>query len=248
MACWDKSGGYIAKSIRDGTIMSMSGHSKWATIHRQKGVNDAKKGAIFTKLGKAISIAVKQGQGLQLALEKAKQYNMPKDNIQRALRPTQGELYEAVFEGFGTGGVAIMVSVVTDNKLRTGQAIRDVLEKSGGSMGSQGAVAYLFSHEGEIVAKSNKSVEDAELEIIDLGIDDIEAEGDKLLIYCHRDQTFELKEKIEKMGYVVDSAELAMKPMALIEVDDEETRNKIEGLLLKLEDLDDVQKVWTNYA
>src|SRR3989344_1076632 len=124
----------------------MSGHSKWATIHRQKGVNDAKKGAIFTKLGKAISIAVKQGQGLQLALEKAKQYNMPKDNIQRALRPTQGELYEAVFEGFGPGGVAVMVSVVTDNKLRTGQAIRDVLEKSGGSMGSQGAVAYLFSH------------------------------------------------------------------------------------------------------
>ena len=227
--------------------MSMSGHSKWATIHRQKGVNDAKKGAIFTKLGKAISIAVKQGQGLQLALEKAKQYNMPKDNIQRALNPIHGELYDVVFEGFGPGNVAIMVSAVTDNKLRTGQAIRDVLEKSGGSMGSQGAVAYLFSHEGEIVAKSNKAVEDAELEVIDLGIDDVEAEGDKLLIYCHRDQTFELKEKLEKLGYKVESAELVMKPTLLMEVKDEETKQKIELTLGKLEDLDDVQKVWTNY-
>ncbi|KKT77152.1 MAG: transcriptional regulator [Microgenomates group bacterium GW2011_GWB1_44_8] len=228
--------------------MSMSGHSKWATIHRQKGINDAKKGAIFTKLARAISIAVKQGQGLQLALEKAKQYNMPKDNIQRALHPAQGELYEALFEGFGPSGVAIMVSVVTDNKLRTAQAVREVLEKNGGHLGSQGAVAYLFSHEGEIIAKPNKPVEEAELEVIDLGIDDIEAEGDKLLIYCHRDQTFELKEKLEKSGYAVESAELVMKPVTLMEIENEDIRQKIESLLFKLEDLDDVQKVWTNYS
>lgn len=228
--------------------MSMSGHSKWATIHRQKGVNDAKRGAIFTKLGRAISIAVKRGQGLQLALEKAKQYNMPKENIQRAFNPNHGELYEAMFEGFGPGGVAIMVFVVTDNKLRTAQAVREVLEKNGGSMGSQGAVAYLFSHEGELVAKPNKNVEEAELEVIDLGIDDVEAGGDKLLIYCHRDQTYEIKEKLEKLGYGVESAELVMKPTILVEIVNEETKQKIESLLVKLDDLDDVQKVWTNYA
>lgn len=235
----------------------MSGHSKWATIHRQKGVNDAKKGAIFTKLGKAISIAVKQGRGLQLALEKAKQYNMPKDNIQRAIDRGSGtgagnELTEALFEGFGPGGVAIMVFAVTDNKLRTGQAVREVLEKNGGSMGSQGAVAYLFSHEGEIIIKAQdsklKTQEEQELEMIDLGIDDIEAEGDRLVIYCHRDQTFEIKEKLEKLGYVVESAELVMKPTSLMEIPDEETKQKIEMMLEKLDDLDDVQKVWTNYA
>lgn len=199
-------------------------------------------------MGKAITIAVKQGQGLQLALEKAKQYNMPKENIQRALNPAHGELYEVMFEGFGPGGVAIMVFAVTDNKLRTGQAVREVLEKNGGSMGSQGAVSYLFSHEGELVVKPNKNVEEAELEVIDLGIDDVEVEGDKLVIYCHRDQTFEVKEKLEKLGYGVESAELVMKPTTLMEISDEETKQKIESLLVKLDDLDDVQKVWTNYA
>ena len=229
-------------------LFVMSGHSKWATIHRQKGINDAKKGAIFTKLGKAITIAVKQGRGLQLALEKAKQYNMPKDNIQRALHPAQGELDEVMFEGFGPGGVAILVSAVTDNKLRTAAEVRGVLDKGGGSLAGQGAVSYLFSHEGEIIAKPNKPVEEAELEAIDLGIDDVEAEGEKLIIYCHRDQTFELKGKIEKLGFEVESAELVMKPMTLMEVSDEDTRQKIESILGKLDDLDDVQKVWTNYA
>ena len=156
----------------------MSGHSKWATIHRQKGINDAKKGAIFTKLGKAITIAVKQGKGLQLALEKAKQHNMPKDNIERALHPAQGELYEVTFEGFGPGGVAVIVSAVTDNKLRTAAAMWELLKK--------GTVAYLFS--------------------------------------ADKTPNFEVR------------------------VEDVATRAKIEAVLEKLENLDDVQKVWTNYA
>ncbi len=121
----------------------MSGHSKWATVHRQKEVNDAKKGAVFTKLAKAITTAVKQGRGLQLALEKAKQFNMPKENIQRAQRLVQGE--EVVFEGFGPEGIAVMVSVATDNKLRTAQEIWKLLKK--------GSVTYLFS--------TNMKVEDA---------------------------------------------------------------------------------------
>ncbi len=156
----------------------MSGHSKWATIHRQKEANDGKKGAVFTRLGKAITMAVKQGKGLQLALSKAKQFNMPKDNIQRALRPAQGELYEVMFEGFAPGGVAVMVAAVTDNKLRTAAAVWGLLKK--------GTVAYLFSAD--------------------------------------------------------------MKPNFLVEVADTAEREKIEDLLEKLEDLDDVQKVWTNYA
>ncbi len=156
----------------------MSGHSKWSTIHRQKEINDSKRGAMFTKLAKAITIASKQGKGLQLALEKAKQFNMPKENIQRALRPALGELDEVMFEGFGPGGVAIIVSAVTDNKLRTAQQVWGLLKK--------GAVAYLFSAD--------------------------------------------------------------MKPNFLVEVADAAEREKIEDLLEKLEDLDDVQKVWTNYA
>lgn len=154
----------------------MSGHSKWATIHRQKEVNDAKKGAVFTKLAKAITIAVKQGKGLQLALEKAKQFNMPKENIARAQRPVQGQ--EVVFEGFAPGGVAVVVSAVTDNKLRTAQEIWKVLKK--------GTVAYLFS---------------------------------------------------------VD-----MKPNFLVKVADAEMRQKIEVILKKLNDVDDVRRVYSNYA
>ncbi len=227
----------------------MSGHSKWATIHRQKGINDAKKGAIFTKLGKAITIAVKEGRGLQLALEKAKQFNMPKENIQRALHPAQGEqLYEVMFEGFAPGGVAMMVSAVTDNKLRTAAAVRGVLDKRGGSVAGQGAVGYLFSQVGEIIAQPPKPLEEAELEVMDLGVDDVEAEEGKILIYCDKDKTFEIKNKLEQMGYTVEVAELVMKPMAQVVVEDAEMRVRIETILEKLTDLDDVQKVWTNYA
>lgn len=227
----------------------MSGHSKWATIHRQKGINDAKKGAIFTKLGKAITIAVKEGRGLQLALEKAKQFNMPKDNIQRALHPAQGEqLHEVMFEGFAPGGVAVMVSAVTDNKLRTAAAVRGVLDKGGGSVAGQGAVGYLFSQVGEIIAQPPKPLEEAELEVMDLGVDDVEADEGKILIYCDKDKTFEIKGKLEQMGYAVEVAELAMKPLAQVVVGDEAVRARIEAILEKLTDLDDVQKVWTNYA
>ena len=161
----------------------MSGHSKWATIHRQKEVNDAKRGVIFTKLGKALTLAARQGKGVDDMVAKARQYNMPKENIARAIERGSGaeageELHEVMFEGFAPGGVAVMASAVTDNKLRTAQAVWGLLKK--------GAVAYLFS---------------------------------------------------------VD-----MKPNFLVEVVDVEMRQKIEILLKKLEDLDDVQKVFTNYA
>lgn len=169
----------------------MSGHSKWSTIHRQKEVKDAKRSAIFTKIAAAITVAVRQGRGLELAIEKAKQANMPKENIQRAIDKGKGggegdNLMEVVFEGFVPGGVAVMVKALTDNKLRTMQQVREVLDKGGGSLAGQGAVGYLFSTD--------------------------------------------------------------MQPNFSVEVADQEMRNKVEGILEKLEDLDDVQEVWTNYA
>ncbi len=233
----------------------MSGHSKWATIHRAKEVKDSKKSAIFTKLGRAITIAVRQEKGLQLALEKAKQYNMPKENVQRAIDRGSGagagdELHEVLFEGFIPGGVAVLVSALTDNKLRSAQQVREVFDRNGGNMGSTGAVSYLFNHEGQLVVslKPGKDSQEQELEFIDMGVTDLEIEGDKVMLYCHKDQTFEIKEKLEAAGYTVISAELTMKPAMWVEVPDEETRAKVDSVLEKLEDLDEVDHVWSNYA
>ncbi len=242
----------------------MSGHSKWATIHRAKGIKDAKKGAVFTKMAQAITLAVRQGGGigdpdknfhLRLAMEKARQFNMPKENIQRSIERGMGNgegesLAEVMYEGFVPAGVAVLVQAVTDNKLRTAQKVREVLDKNGGSMGGSGAVSYMFEHKGEIIVKAKPGIpiEDQELEIIDLGVDDIESSEEGLIIYCDKDKTFELKEKLEKLGFQIESAELTMKPTVLTDVSDTESRQKIELILEKLEDLDDVQKVWSNYT
>ena len=166
----------------------MSGHSKWATIHRSKEVKDAKRGALFTKLGRAISVAVRQGRGVEDAVAKARSFNMPKDNISRAIERASNteNLQEAMFEGFLPGGVAVMIKTLSDNHLRTAQEVRGILDKLGGKLASKGAVAYLFS---------------------------------------------------------VD-----MKPNFLVEVTDEQMRQRIETILEKIEELDDVQEIFTNYA
>ena len=230
----------------------MSGHSKWATIHRQKEINDSKKGAVFTRLAAAITIAVKQGRGLQLALDKAKQFNMPKENIQRAIDRATGaggeNLEEAMYEGFLPGGVAVIVQVLTDNKLRTQQQVREVLDKNGGSMAGAGAVSYMFEQVGELRIMNHELCEDDELKIIDLNIDEIIKDDGEWVVYCHRERTTEAKEDLEKFGYKVTGVELVMKPTTLIEVANPETRGKIENLLGKLEELDDVHGVWANYA
>lgn len=240
----------------------MSGHSKWATIHRQKGVKDAKKGAVFTKLAAAITMAVKTGEGvgdpdnnfrLRLAVDKARQFNMPKENISRAIEKGMGsggadQLTEAVYEGFAPGGAAVMVEALTDNKLRTAQAARIVFEKNGGTLGSQGTVGYMFRQVGELRIVNNNLGDEDELKIIDLGIEDIEMDEATWLIFCEKERTFEVKERLEKLGYKVENAELVMKPTVAIHVQDEDARRKTENLLEQLEDLDDVQKVWTNYA
>ena len=243
----------------------MSGHSKWATIHRQKGVKDAKRGAIFTKLAGAISIAVKSGGGigdinqnfrLRLAVDRAKQFNMPKDNIQRAIDKGLGtgggeQPVEAVFEGFLPGGAA-GVETLTNNKLRTSQQIRTTLDKGGGSLGSSGAVGYLFDHKGMISCRwadrTPKTHEAQELELIDLGALEIEEDGEGgYLIFCDRDKTYNVKEKLTSSGYVVNSAELVMKPESPVELPPD-SRLKAEKLAEQLAELDDVTNVWTNYA
>lgn len=242
----------------------MSGHSKWATIHRAKEVKDSKRSAVFTKVARNITQAVRQGGGiidpamnfkLRLAIDQARQVNMPKDNINRAIEHGAGggngvQLHEVLFEGFAPGGVAILVSALTDNKLRTAQQIREVFDRHGGSLGSTGAVSYLFNHEGQLVVslKPGKDIQEQELEFIDMGVTDLEIEGEMVVLYCHKDKTFEIKEKLEAAGYVVTSAELTMKPSMWIEVTGEENRSKIETILEILDELDDVDHVWSNYA
>jgi YebC/PmpR family DNA-binding regulatory protein len=240
----------------------MSGHSKWATIHRQKGINDAKKGAVFTKLSQAITVAVRAGNGisdpdmnfkLRLAIEKARQFNMPKDNINRAIEKGTGggegtNFSEPIFEGFLPGGVAVLVEALTDNKLRTAQQIRDIVDKNGGNMVGQGAVSYLFSQVGELRISTSQLTDDDELRIIDLGIIDLEKEDDGWMVYCDKEKLSEIRVNLEKMGFVVTGMEISMKPAVLVTVDSGEVRQKIESILNKLDDLDDVSYVWTNYA
>ncbi|MDO8488055.1 MAG: YebC/PmpR family DNA-binding transcriptional regulator [bacterium] len=240
----------------------MSGHSKWATIHRSKEVKDVKRGAAFTKLGRAITVAVKEGGGvsdpeqnfkLRLAVDKARQVNMPKENITRAIEKAAGgggdQLTESLFEGFLPGGAAVLVQVLSDNRLRTAQEVRGILDKGGGTLGGSGSVSYQFRQMGEVIvtAKSGKTIEEQELELIDAGAEDIDQVENKIVIHCQPKSTFEVKEAVEKLGYQVESAELTMHPTSLVSVD-ELTQARIETLLEKIEDLDDVQKVYTNYA
>lgn len=240
----------------------MSGHSKWATIHRQKEVKDAKKGAAFTKMAAAITVAVRAGGGigdseknfrLRLAIEKARQFNMPKENISRAIEKGVGgvgvlQLDEAMYEGFGPGGVAILVETLTDNKVRTSQQVRLLFDRGGGTMGSTGTVNYLFTQLGEIRIKNNGLGEVDELKIIDLNIHDLEKDADSWSVFCFKDSLVEIKEALEVFGYTVEAADLIMRSNMPMEIVDSELCTKIENLLHVLEDSDDVTHVWTNYA
>lgn len=239
----------------------MSGHSKWATIHRQKEANDAKKGAVFTKLSLAITMAVKQGGGvddpdknfrLRLAVDRARQFNMPKDNIFRAIEKAKGVgggtvLSELTLEGFLPGGSGLLVEVLTDNKLRTAQRVREVVDKGGGNMAGLGAVSYLFSQVGEIQIKNTDLQDDDELKLIDLGVGDIRREPEVWVVYCEKEKLIGLNDRLESAGYVVNSCEMIMKPGSKVAVNDEQTA-KIEVIIDKLERLDEVIHLWTNYA
>lgn len=240
----------------------MSGHSKWSSIKRQKGAADIKRGQTFTKLGNAISIATREGGGgdpasnfkLRLAIEQAKAVNMPKENIQRAIDRglgrggAGGQLESVVCEGYGPAKVALIVEAVTDNKNRTTSEIKNIIERSGGSFVSPGTVSWMFSDEGVIVvSKGGKRMEEFLDLAIEAGAEDVAESGDMVEVYT-KPNTFESVKKIlMDKGLTVASAEISKKPSATVAISDADTAKKVLDLMEKLEELDDVQKVWSNF-
>lgn len=238
----------------------MSGHSKWATIKRQKGANDAKRGQLFTKLSKAISIAVGQGGSpdpdsnfrLRLAIEAARAANMPKDNIDRAIARASGKqaetLEEATYEGFGPGGFSVVVEAFTDNKLRTVSEVKNIFNKNGGSMGAQGSVMYQFEKKGVItVAKEGQSIDDIFLIAADNGVEDIEEAGDEVLLYTKPEDVTKIKDALSQNSLNVKTFELVFRPVVINAIMDKDSAEKALSFIDKLESLDDVQKVYANF-
>lgn len=238
----------------------MSGHSKWSTIKRQKGVADAKRGQAFTKLSNAITLAVRQGGGvadpdsnfkLRLAIDRARSMNMPKDNIERAIdratASSKDSFDEVMYEGFAPGGVAIIVEAATDNKNRTTSEIKNLIEKNGGSMGNPGSVSYMFDRRGElIVTKNEKTVDDIMDIALDEGLEDIE-EDEVFYLYTSPENLMRVKNVIESNGYTIENAELVYKPSTTVSVP-KDMLAKVEDLMNKIEEHDDVQKVYSNGA
>lgn len=241
----------------------MSGHSKWATIHRQKSANDAKRGAVFTKLARNITMAAREKGGdpemnsdLRSAIDKAKQLNMPKDNIEKAIKRGTGELdgvhiEEITYECYGADGVAFIVKCLTDNKKRTVANVRNILTKHGGNMGEANSVLWMFDEKGVIrfnendLKENNIVKDDFELEIIDAGAEDIIIEDGEIAIYTNVKDLHSAREALEKKGITILSAQLEW--IAKNEVDvKEDNRDKIEKIFEALDDDEDVQEVYTN--
>ena len=236
----------------------MSGHSKWSTIKRQKGAADAKRGQLFTKLAREISIAARQGlpdpdsnTRLRLAVDRAKTANMPKDNIERAIQRAAGaeagDQYEEVFyEGYGPGGGALIIQAQTDNRNRTVGEVRAVLTRAGGTLGENGSVGWMFDQMGliEVPIGTRDPVEVA-LVAIDAGASDVETEDGFLVVYTDPAELHRTREAIIEAGFEVDAAQLTMRPKTLV-APEPDAAVKIVRLVEKLEDLDDVQEVFTN--
>lgn len=239
----------------------MSGHSKWKTIKRQKGVKDVKRGAIFTKHSNAITVAVKQGGNvadpegnfkLRLAIEAARADNMPKENIDRAIAKAAGKqevnLEEAVYEGFGPGGFSFIVEAFTDNKQRTVAEVKNAIDKNGGTMGAQGSVMYQFERKGIItVAKKEKSTDDIFAIAVDSGAEDVEEAGDEALIYSDTSDLAKVRSFLVGKGIAIKNAELIYKPIVLFPITDKIAADKAVAFLERLEELEDVQKVFANF-
>ncbi len=238
----------------------MSGHSKWSTIKHQKGAADAKRGKMFSKVGRAIAIAVKEGGSdspesnahLRLAIEQARAINMPKDNIKRAIyrgagRGGSGVLETITYEGFGPEKTAIIVECVTDNRNRTTSEIKSFFEKGGGNLGSPGSTAYLFQKRGFIlVAKTNQDAQADLFKLIDLGVEDVEEAGDLIEVYTKPEELEEFKGKITAAGFNVKEASLTFKPVSVMTISDSHQKEKILNFLQDLDDFEDVQKVYCN--
>lgn len=236
----------------------MSGHSKWSTIKREKGAKDAKRGAEFTKLGNAIAIAAKGGGdpdmnfALRLAIDKARAANMPMANVQRSIDRGSGKLggesiEEVTYEGYGPGGIAVIVECATDNKNRTYPEVRLAFSKNGGNMAEPGAVAFQFSRKGVIRAGYLGDADEAMLNVIDAGAEDADDIGDsELIIYTDPKELATVRDDIAARGFDIKEAELTFVPNQMVEIDDPETARKATNLLNSLEEHDDVTAVHTN--
>lgn len=236
----------------------MSGHSKWATIHRKKGELDAARGKVFQKLAKELYVAAKSGTpdpdsnpSLRMVIEKARSANMPKDNIQKAIDKakgaSEGENYEAVrYEGYGHGGVAIMVDCLTDNRNRTAGLVRSTFTKKGGNLGTDGSVSYMFERKGLIVISKDYSEDDVMMTALDAGALDIITNDDSYEIYTTTDTFISVKDALTNMGVekflTSEITYIANNEISL----DEEGSEKVRNLVEQLEDLDDVQDVYYN--
>ncbi len=239
----------------------MSGHSKWSSIKHKKGAVDAKRGKLFSKLSRAIIVAAKEGGpdpggnlALQNAIEKAKSYSMPKDNIERAIAKGSGadadaEQFETVvYEGYGPEGVAVIAEALTDNRNRTAADVRHVFSKNDGNLGTSGAVLWLFERRGVVlVAADGVDEDELMLAAADGGADDVELDGSSFQITCAPEALAAVREAVEAAGFPVESVELTMIPKTTVEVGDENAAKKILRLIDALEDNDDVQEVYANF-
>jgi YebC/PmpR family DNA-binding regulatory protein len=236
----------------------MSGHNKWSKIKRQKGIEDAKRGTLYTKLTREIIMAAREGGGdietnfkLRMSIQKARESSMPKDNIERAIeRGVKGNegavLQELTLEGYGPSGTAILVDTVSDNRNRTVQEVRNVFTRQGGTMGSAGCVAWLFDSKGIIsVNASGLDADEVTLQAIDAGADDVKVEDGSIEVYTKSNELEIVKKALEQKNIPAASAELAKIPKTLVEVEDKAAIQTLK-LLDKLEELDDVQKVYSN--
>ncbi|OGO76878.1 MAG: transcriptional regulator [Clostridiales bacterium GWB2_37_7] len=237
----------------------MSGHSKWANIKHRKGKQDALRGKIFTKLGKEIAIAAKDGADLssnrKLAdvVAKAKANNMPSDTIARAIKKGSGEMeginYEEItYEGYGPSGIAVIVKTLTENRNRTAAEVRHKFDKYGGSLGTLGCVSFMFDEKGLIIVEKTEKVEEEELMMLslDCGADDFTVQEDSFEIYTSPENFSEVRQKLEDAGIEMASAEVTMIPQTIVEVTDAEVIKKFTKMLDLLDEDDDVQDVYHN--
>jgi YebC/PmpR family DNA-binding regulatory protein len=233
----------------------MSGHSKWSTIKREKGAKDAARGALFTKLGNNIAIAARSGTdpemnfSLRLAIDQAKASNMPQQNIQRSIDRAKdkdaAQLQEVLYEGYGPGGVAILVEVATDNLNRTYPDVKLAFSKHGGNIAEKGAVAFQFTQKGMIRAKG--SAEEVFMQAAEAGADDVQDEDGEAVIYTEAQDFAKIRDALKDAGLEITEAELTYVPANTVEIADEATAGKIMRLMDALEDLDDVRSTHVNF-
>ena len=239
--------------------MRVSGHSKWASIKHKKAIVDSRRGAQFSKLTRAITVAARDGGGdpvgnpaLDLAIRKAKEASMPKDNIERAIAKGTGEGGEAdaiesvLYEGYGPGGVAVLVEALTDNRNRTGADVRHAFSKNGGNLGEPGSVAYLFDKKGTIVIDGGRYSEDELMLAVDAGAEDIAVDEGVFEVVTEPAEFTQVRKALEEAGVMIDSAEMVYRPSSVVPIDEAQA-GKLMRLIEALEDNDDVDAVHANF-